>query len=302
MTAATGQTPLPLTRPDSDSGLPHWLGLATNHRRLFDALQGDWLKPPYSSAGTLLGVERYVTEPNAASTGSHPISVRLKLNATKLPALRVHVLRRRTWMPSRLDAIESSDVVLQWPGALPTFAIAELSVSTGEERARLVGLARGVSNIELPTEVRVVVDNRGDDNLEPDDPPPDTSCAVTLPDDEDAIHGAMSMAVWAVPRIDPWLELLAASLSSDQLPLSEPANRVDASWWRFPPWSPRLGDAQPAGPQEVLWLAAIDVFRHRPTADRVYPDELAGRISDQVARLDCAAYTGRSVHLASGDP
>ena len=84
MTAATGQTPLPLTRPDSDSGLPHWLGLATNHRRLFDALQGDWLKPPYSSAGTLLGVERYVTEPNAASTGSHPISVRLKLNATKL--------------------------------------------------------------------------------------------------------------------------------------------------------------------------------------------------------------------------
>ena len=291
MTAATGQTPLPLTRADGDSGLPRWLGLATNHRRLFDALQGDWLNPPYSGAGTLLGVERYVTEPNVAPTGSHPIFVRLKLNATKLPALRVHVLRRRTWMPSRLDAIESSDVVLQWPGALPTFAIAELSVSTGEERARLVGLARGVSNIELPTEVRVVADNRGGDNLEPGDPPPDTSRAVTLPDDEDAIHGAMSMAVWAVPRIDPWLELLAASLSSDQLPLSEPANRVDASWWRFPPWSPRLGDAQPAGPQEVLWLAAIDVFRRRPTADRVYPDELAERISDQVARLDCAAYT-----------
>ena len=287
MTTA-GQTRLPLQRSGGDGRLPRWLGLATTHRRLFDALQGDWLSPPCSGAGTLLGVERYVTEPDMAPTGSHPISVRLKLNATKLPALEVHVLRRQAWMTSRLDALEPSDAALQWPGALPTFAIAGLSVSTEEERARLVGLARGVSNVELPTGVPVVVDNRGEDDFEPDDPPPDTTCAFTLPDDEDAIHGAMSMAMWAVPRIDPWLDLLAASLAADRAGLPERANAVGAPWWRFPPWAPWPDVAPPSDPQECLWLAAIDVFRRRLAADRVNPGELAERIADRASSFERA--------------
>ena len=127
-------------------------------------------------------------------------------------------------MTSRLDALEPSDTALHWPGPLPTFTIAGLSVSTAEERARLVGLAAGVSNVELPTGVTVgggpldlVVDEAQDD-FEPGRPPPDPICAFTLPNDEDAIHGAMSMALWAVPHIDPWLNLLTASLAAERAP------------------------------------------------------------------------------------
>ena len=160
--------------------------------------------------------------------------------------------------------------------------------STEEERARLLGLARGVSNVELPTGVPIVVDNRGEDNFEPDDPPPDTTCAFTLPDDEDAIHGAMTMAMWAVPRIDPWLDLLAASLAVDRTALPERANVVSAPWWRFPPWAPWPDAPPPSDPQERLWLAAVGVFRRRLTANRVNPGELAERIADRASSFEHA--------------
>ena len=195
----------PVSTPAPTIGPPRWLGLTITHRRLFDVLQCEWLHPPQADPGTLLGVERYVTAPNVTPTGGHPIPVRLKLDATKLPALEVPVLRGQTWRTSRLGALEPSDTALHWPGPLPAFAIAGLTVSTAEERARLVGLAGGVSNVELPTDVKVGDNNLDDDDSEPGLPPPDTICAFTLPNDEDAIHGAMSMALWAVPHIEPWL-------------------------------------------------------------------------------------------------
>ena len=262
---------------------PRWLGLTIAHRRLFDALQCEWLHPPHTDPGTLLGVGRYVTAPNVAPTGGHPIPVRLKLDATKLPTLEVPVFRDQTWMTSRLDALEPSDTALHWPGPLPAFTIAGLSVSTAEQRARLVGLAAGVSNVELPTDVTVGGDSLDDEGFEPGRPPPDPICAFTLPNDEDAIHGAMSMALWAVPHIDPWLNLLTASLAADRTALPERARAIDASWWRFPPWAPPP-DAPPPDPQEGLWLAAVDVFRRRTTADRMNPAELAEEIADRASR------------------
>ena len=262
---------------------PRWLGLTITHRRLFDALQCEWLLPAHTDPGTLLGVGRYVTAPNVAPTGGHPIPIRLKLDATKLPALEVPVLRGQTWMTSRLDALDPSDTALHWPGPLPVFTIVGLAVSTAEERARLVGLADGVSTVELPTGVMVGGDSPDDEDFEPGRPPPDTICAFTLPSDEDAIHGAMSMALWAVPHIEPWLDLLTASLAADRTGLPDRAKAVGASWWRFPPWAPPP-DAPPPDPQEALWLTAVDVFRRRTTADRMKPAELAEVIANRVSR------------------
>ena len=269
--------------PAGDDRPPRWLGLTITHRRLFDALQCEWLLPSHTDPGTLLGVGRYVTAPNVAPTGSHPIPIRLKLDATKLPALGVPVLRGQTWMTSRLDALDPSDTALLWPGPLPVFTIVGLAVSTAEERARLVGLADGVSNVELPTGVMVGGDSLDDEDFEPGRPPLDTNCAFTLPNDEDAIHGAMSMALWAVPHIDPWLDLLTASLAVDRTALPERARAVGASWWHFPPWAPPP-DAPPPDPQERLWLAAVDVFKRRTTADRGNTAELAEEIADRASR------------------
>ena len=269
--------------PAGDDRPPRWLGLTITHRRLFDALQCEWLLPSHTDPGTLLGVGRYVTAPNVAPTGGHPIPIRLKLDATKLPALEVPVLRGQTWMTSRLDALDPSDTALHWPGPLPVFTIVGLAVSTAEERARLVGLADGVSNVELPTGVMVGGDSLDDEDFEPGRPPLDTNCAFTLPNDEDAIHGAMSMALWAVPHIEPWLDLLTASLAADRTGLPDRAKAVGASWWRFPPWAPPP-DAPPPDPQERLWLAAVDVFKRRTTADRGNTAELAEEIADRASR------------------
>ena len=214
-----------------------WLGLATDHRRLFDALQGGWLRPLEPLVGILVGIGKYVPERNTIPAG-HPILVRMKLDVEKLPVLAVNVYREGRWTHSPLYALGPSDEALYWPGVLPAFAISDLLVSTEEERARLTGMARRVSNVELPEEV-VRVDVESGETFEPDLPLPEVEGLprLCLPSGEDAAHGAMCMAVWAVPRTDPWLDLLVASLAADRTRLPGLAGEVDAGWWRFPPSS-----------------------------------------------------------------
>ena len=282
-----------MTLPDqipmsfSDSGGPErrpcWLGLATDHRRLFGALEEGWLRPVGSRAGVLVGVGTYAVERNEAPTG-HPIAVRMRLDATKLPAFDVSVHRGDKWLSSRLEAFESTDAALYWPGVLPAFAIVGISVSTEEERQRLEGLARSVSNVDL-ADLGVDVDPGVGGTIEPGDPLPDVARTLVVPEGEDAARGAMSMALWAVPRIDPWLDVLVASLVSDRARLREVTEAVDAGWWKFPPWTRPLEEPRPAGVDECLWRAAVDVFRDRPAEGRPRWRELAERIAAEASRL-----------------
>ena len=268
---------------------PCWLGLSADNRRLFDALQDGWLRPLQSGSGLLVGIGAYAREEGAGQT-NHRIPVRIKLNAAKLPALEVALFRRGEWMRSNLQQIGSSETtLLSWPGVLPTFAISELAVTTEEERARLTGLARHFSNIEIP-EVPIVV-RVGDDEVDmPATTPPQTICSLTIPPHEDAIHGAMNMALWAVPRIDPWLAVLTESLSFDRPRLPDLADDVNASWWRFPPWFQFSSEVKPSGLQECLWLAAVEVFRTQPVNHRLRVRELADEIASVTLRYGGLAY------------
>ena len=128
-----------------------WLGLATDHRRLFDALQDGWLRPLEPQTGILVGVDRYVAERRPDQEG-HPIPVHLELDIAKLPESRVAAFRDGRWEARSIREIEASDTALYWPGVLPAFAIRGIMVSTEEERARLAGMARFVSNLMLPEE------------------------------------------------------------------------------------------------------------------------------------------------------
>ena len=280
--------PHPCGIEDRGSEVP-WLGLTTNHRRLFDALQDGWLRPLEPSAGVLVGIGKYASEQSPASA-SHPISVRMKLDVAKLPTLDVNALRGGRWTASHLDALESSDEALYWPGVLPTFAVSDLLVSTEEERVRLTGMARRVSNVELPEEM-VRVDAGSGDTFDLGVPLPEVPPRLDVPSGEDAIHGAMSMAVWAVPRIDPWLDVLTASLASDQTRLPDMAAKVDAKWWQFPPWRWRSDNSQPLNLHDSsfddrLWLASLDVFSRRADEGRAGPRELAEQIADAASRSD----------------
>ena len=282
MTSADTQISMALALEGADAPDKIWLGLITEHRRLFDALQDGWLHPLPPDTGTLLGIEKYAKEENAVQEG-HPIEIRLKLNPRKLPDLEVAACRGGEWKTRSIRTVESSDTALYWPGVFPTFAIQDIAVSSEEERVRLNGMARFASNLILDEDA-VRVDTGSEETIVADACPPQTGSGLAIPKHGDAVHGAMSMAVWAVPRIDPWLELLVASLASDRARLPELAEGVDASWGRFPPWVASPECAKPTGVEECLWLAAVDTLSTRSVEDHGAPRALADRIAETAPR------------------
>jgi len=277
---------------DAAGPTPRWLGLVSDHRRLFDALQDGWLRPRSRSAGLVAAIGAYADDPDGTCSG-HPIPVRIKLDAEKLPSLDISVVRGSRWIHSRIGAIESSDIAVYWPGSLPVFAIFELEVANDEERARLKGMARQFSNVELPdAQITVRAEQQsakvatGDI---PSTPPVPGTRKLDIPTGLDPFHGAMSMAVWAVPRIDPWLDVLVASLSPDHERLPKLAAAVKAGWWRFPPWMPLADAGKPRDLQDRLWLAAVDVLRRRPIDGGVPPRALAEQIARAAVHPDNAS-------------
>ena len=258
-----------------------WLGLTTDNRRLFDALQDGWLRP-LPSDGQVVGIRSYVRDRNLVDTG-HPIHVQVKLDPAKLPELGIQVLHDKNWRPSRIKALEPTDQALYWPGALPTFAISELSVSTEEERARFTGMTKFASNLVLP-EVPVRVGAKPEDCFDVGVSPPQVEVDIGIPSDMDAIHGAIAMAVWGVPRIDPWLDILTASLDPKQSDMTDLARKVDAPWWRFPPWTQIQDNINPEDFQVRLWLSTIEVFRNQISGERINPGLLSKQIYDTASQ------------------
>ena len=261
----------------------HWLGLVTNHRRLFDALQDGWLQPLPSDDYLVMGIDKYARE-RASQSPKYPISVRMKLDLKKLPNLEVVTRHHGEWLSRPLDAIESSDGRLCWPGALPAFAISEFSVSTEEQRAHLVGLARQVANVQL-SDVDVTVGDRVVEVDVPNESAPSIVSRLVIPDELDAILGAMCMAIWAVPRVDPWMALLTETLAADSKRLAALTTELGARWWRFPLWATRK-KAEPTDLQDSLWLSAMEVFQEQSGDRSVRSSELA----DQIASTVCTAH------------
>ena len=298
MTSAESQIAMPFPSAGEQVSEARWLGLATDHRRLFDALQDGWLRPLEPQTGILVGVDRYVAERRPDQEG-HPIPVHLELDTAKLPESRVAAFRDGRWEARSIREVESSDTALYWPGVLPAFAIRGIMVSTEEEHARLAGMARFVSNLMLPEEA-VRIDPAPGDTSGPEECPSRGASGLAIPGDEDAVHGAMTMAVWAVPRIDPWLDLLTTTLASDRSRLPDLARNVDASWWRFPPWASPSISTKPRDLQDCLWLAALDTLSIPPAESRPGPRELAERIADAASRHECSIHRDEiSAWLAS---
>ena len=290
MTPAGHQIAMQFTSADRHSANDRWLGLIVDHRTLFEALSDGWLRPPRHRAGILAGIESYALERVEEPIGNR-ISVRVKLQSEGLPNLDGAVLRNGQWVPLGMHDIEPSDQAIYWPGVLPTFALSELTVSTQEERRRLVQLTRVASNLDLQ-KVPVHVTGNSDEIFEPSVFPPEMPSELEVPNSENAIHGALSMAVWAVPRMAAWLDLLMASLGPDRGRLVRSARALEAPWWRFPPWRPPTAAEHVSCPQECLWLAAIEVLRGGSSED-------IGRVRDLADRIAAAASRSRDPNVES---
>ena len=282
MTSADSQVSMALPPVDTDIPEKTWLGLITDHRRLFGALQDGWLHPLPSDTGIMLGIERYAEGRESVQDG-HPIEVHLKLSPEKLPGLEVAAFCNGDWRKRSIREIESSDTALYWPGACPTFAIHEITVSSEEEWARLTGIAQLASNLTLPEDlVRVVPETVN--AVSSDTQPQMTATKLVIPKNEDAVHGAITMAVWAVPRIDPWLDLLTTSLARERALLPKLADDVDAPWWRFPPWVPLPKETWQTDFQDCLWKATVDTFLNLHVECRISSREVVERIAGAVRR------------------
>ena len=275
----TTSTQLPMFGADTR------LGLVVDHRRLLNAIAEGWLRPLEGSTGHFLGIGSCVREA-APSNSKHPIHIRLTLSASKLPNLEIHIFRANKREVGCLQDLPYADGLF-WPGALPTFAISSLSVSTEEERIRLIGMTRSVSNVDL-SEMRIDVVDKFDDHPSATDPPEDAATELVVPEAADSIHGAITMALWAVPRIGPWLDVLQASLPPEQRRLASATKAVDADWWRFVPW--QLPNERPDSLHDHLWLAAIGIFQVECKARASRPRELAQRIADHTMRIDCTGH------------
>ena len=260
---------------------PEWLGLVVDNRRLFDALQDGWLHPQPGHPGTLVGVNAHLRE--VQEPEGNCIPVQIKVDAAKLPDNEVAAYRDGDWQPVAFSEARASDGALLWPGALPLFSIADLRVPSEEQRVRLTSLGKHISNVEVP-DVSV---GCGCNTSVPSSPPPAVNGRISIPERHDAIRGAITMALWALPRVDPWLNLLCEALSAHPQNLSNAAKAVDASWWRFPPWV-RSIDACPSGSQERLWRAASQVFKPGCTGTEELVDGIAD-LARQGAADDCAS-------------
>ena len=280
--------------PDSNAkelGRPEWLGMIIDNRRLFDALQDGWLRPGVPRTDMVVGVESF--DGTAGPSAGNRIPVWLRLDTTKLPDLDVNVLRDNQWRIVPLSHVMRLDSLALWPGVLPATSIRDISVACDEHRVRLKALARRVSNVTLPD---VLTCDAEGNKPNPEVPPlPEPMVGIEIPESYDGIRGAMTMALWAVPKIDPWLDLLMASLAGESDRLTKCAKRLNASWWRFPPWS-RLArsaacrEASPHDVQERLWLAAIDALgtgsglRSIAAADAITQTALREGVSEEQRR------------------
>ncbi len=270
----------------SDAAAPSdecWVGMCISHRRLFEGLESGWLQPESSSRGFLLGSRGFPSQ-GYRPRPRHAIFVGVKLDVSMLPAL--------AGSPAWGEVPDGAR--LRWRGSVPTFAISAMLVETEEERSRLKGLARAISNVELPA-VPLSVSSE-DGSLAFGRPGSSTTVVLeeessevevvespVVPPEADAVQGSLCMALWALPRIDPWFDVLVATLSSGGEGLEGAVVDVEAPWWRFPPWADaRARRCQPGG-SEALWLAAIDVLESR-TPGTAPPREVAREIAS--AALD----------------
>lgn len=256
-----------------------WLGLATDHRRLFDALEEGWLRPPGEGRGQSLGVGAFAPD---EGVGDHPhsVRVRIRLDPTKLPGIRAHARSGGGWREIYASEISGAHSHLHWPGPLPTFALCGISVASEHDRNRLQGLAHETSNISVPPPTLETPGQLRE--APPPDAPPAINTTFDLPEDLDAHQGAMSMAVWSVPRMEPWLQLLSESLDPNGLKLGRLAAELEASWWKAPPWGSR--SLEPEGTLDMsLWQAATTVFRKSAGPGSFASEVLARRIYDAAA-------------------
>ena len=101
----------------------------------------------------------------------------------------------------------------------------------------------------------------------------------------------MAMAVWAVPRVEPWIEVLQKALGLDAAGVAEGTRRLDAQWLHLP-WlvhDPSGPARDEADDQDGLWRAALRCMQWSTVGDKS-----PGALAEAIARAACLDGTNRT--------
>ena len=278
------------------NGLPEgWLGLATNHRRLLNASQDGWLRP-FGGADILLGKESFVAEA-AVSANRNDIPFLIAFDPRRLPFFQA---RKETPTVEVRDSAPPSTIV-RWPAPLSLHATVKVAVPCAENRSRLQAMADQLANVSLPG---CGIDLGNSPVVPAPAWRPETPTqvpALDLPDSLDAVQGAIAMATWAVPRIDPWIDVLVSALRQDAGDVSAGMGKLGSPWFRLP-WLRDEGAS--ADEQMSLWRAALSAMRC-PAANGMSPSELAGTIAEDAGRCGATgaidAWLHQTQRIAAAD-
>ena len=229
-----------------------WFGLVTSHRRLFDACQDGWLRP-LTDSSVFLEDKGFVSEP--FPDGKNVIPVQLTFDVGKLPFSGT--LEHEVCDTAENDHGAKSRRV-RWCAPIPMHAVWQVKVAHFEHRDRLLAMASQLSNVSLPVAEVDVTDFVVPSTIE-DDPVSEEVQGLELPGTLNAVQGAMAMAVWSIPPVQAWIEILQRSLNLD-VTGADGGLRSLGVQWLIAPWlvPDRLTPACcEDGIQKHLWQAAL---------------------------------------------
>ncbi|UEP38284.1 alpha-ketoglutarate-dependent dioxygenase AlkB [Burkholderia ambifaria] len=203
------------------------------------------------------------------------------IDPTQLPVWPVAIFGNGQWREALLDSIVVGDTEVRWPGPIPLSAVTAFSVSTDKERARLLAMAKGFSNVELPSqpiEIRTPAFNS------PVPRQPVLERLYAPPLQWNALRGAAAMALWAVPMIDPWLDVYCEVLSAGSS-REKAATALGAPWLDAPPW---MHAVEGGGPMP-FWTAIQEVLGAVNYRQEWRPAEVLDAIVDTAMQLGADA-------------
>ncbi|MGW8304695.1 MAG: alpha-ketoglutarate-dependent dioxygenase AlkB [Achromobacter pulmonis] len=223
------------------------LGLTLDQTAFLHFLSSEWIVPP--TGYLLLG-----TQQACGSGPSNSSFVGIWFDTQILPDNTVMVWRDGTWAETTLRGLRASDTVVSWSGPLPAFAVDHFSVSSEATKAKLLAMARNFADMDVPSQpFKVGVLSQ----IAPPEGVPPRNSHWQPPPNWNALRGAAAMAAFAVPVIDPWVELFCDLLCTG-VAKPESVENLHAPWWRTTLWTDSAEQDKLPG----LWRAMVVYFSH----------------------------------------
>lgn len=273
ISTSSGQLELLATGgPMDDQSVEVLLGLTISQEALLGFLAEEWLLLP-QGALFMLGAGAGCCRGQVDAD-----SVTVWFDPAKLPATTVMTWRGSEWHAASTRSCTPDDSIVALPCPLPLFAVHHFSVGSENVRLRLLAMARSFADMDVPVQPFEVGSPR---HVEPPAEKPDLPVYWQPPENWDALRGAAATAAFAVPAIDPWVELFCQWLR-DGVASPELVDRLRVPWLRAAPWT-ATEEVQNSLPG--LWRAAVEELSVPGRLREWRPKSLLSAICDRAMSL-----------------